>query len=386
MIVWVKGVQVINKGAELMLLAVLAELHARRPDIRVALRASRWLPRDEIARFQALELLPLRFRALDLTSLAGRLPSPLRRGLGRSGFVTEPDCAAILDASGYAYGGGWNAWGMRYATAELQRLGRSGRRYVFLPQSFGPFAPGDATRRFAAALPHAALICARDPGSRANLEALMDGKAAPIAAYPDFTLRLAGDAAAAQRFALAPGTVLFVPNVQMTGEMNRDASSRRDYFGVMVALGRRARALGHPVRVLNHAGSQDAGLAARLSAALEAGTVLEDPDPRVLKGLIGAAVLVVSSRFHGCVSALSQAVPCLATGWSHKYQALFDDFGLPEGLLQPVDPDTAVLRLESMLAQREAIVLALRARLPGLQTRVAHMWDRVFSALPCATA
>ncbi len=66
-------------------------------------------------------------------------------------------------------------------------------------------------------------------------------------------------------------------------------------------------------------------------------------------------MLVVSSRFHGCVSALSQAVPCLATGWSHKYQALFDDFGLPEGLLQPVDPDTAVLRLESMLAQREAM-------------------------------
>ena len=176
--------------------------------------------------------------------------------------------------------------------------------------------------------------------------------------------------------------MVLVPNVQMTGEMNRDAAARRDYLGVMVELGRRAQALGHPVRVLNHAGAQDAALAARLSAELDAGAVLEDPDPRVLKGLLGAAALVVSSRFHGCVSALSQAVPCLATGWSHKYQALFDDFGLPEGLLHTGDAASAGAALESALARREAIAEGLRGRLPGLQQRVAEMWDRVFALLP----
>ena len=382
MIVWIKGVQVINKGAELMLLAILDELHARRPDIRVALRTSRWLPRTELGRFGALELLPLRFRDLDLTGLAAAVPGPLRRRLGATGIVTEPDCAAVLDASGYAYGGGWNVWGMRYATAEIGRFSRSGRPYVFLPQSFGPFATGDDATRFAGALARAALVCARDPESRRHLEALAAGGAAPIATYPDFTLRLAGDAGAAQRFGLAPGMVLFVPNVQMTGGMNRDAAARRDYVGVMVGLGRRAQALGHPVRVLNHAGAQDAALAARLSAALGAGAVLEDPDPRVLKGLLGAAALVVSSRFHGCVSALSQAVPCLATGWSHKYQALFDDFGLPEGLLQIGDAASAGAGLESALARREAIAQGLRARLPALQARVADLWDRVFALLP----
>jgi len=386
MIVWIKGVQVINKGAELMLLAILDELRARRPDIRVALRASRWLPRPEMHRFGALELLPLRFRHLDLTGLAGAMPAPLRRRLAGTGFVTERDCAAVLDASGYAYGGGWNVWGMRYATAEIGRFSRSGRPYVFMPQSFGPFAPDDDATRFAGALARAALVCARDPESRRHLEALAAGRALPLATYPDFTLRLAGDAGAAQRFGLAPGTVLFVPNVQMTGEMNRDAAARRDYLGAMVGLGRRAQALGHPVRVLNHAGSQDAALAARLSSELDAGTVLADPDPRVLKGLLGRAALVVSSRFHGCVSALSQAVPCLATGWSHKYQALFDDFGLPEGLLRIGDAGSAGAGLESMLARRDAVAAGLHARLPGLQARVADLWDRVFALLPGPSA
>jgi len=382
MIVWIKGVQVINKGAELMLLAVLDELHARRPDLRVALRASRWLPRPDLRRFGASELFPLRFRAVDLTGLAGAVPASLRRRLEGAGIVTERDCAAVLDASGYAYGGGWNAWGMRYAAAEIERFSRTSRPYVFLPQSFGPFEAGDAAERFAEALPRAALVCPRDPESLRHLETLPGRGVAPLASYPDFTLRVAGDAGAAQRFRVAPGTVVLVPNVQMTGEMNRDAAARRDYLGVMVELGRRAQALGHPVRVLNHAGAQDAALAARLSAQLDAGAVLEDPDPRVLKGVLGAAALVVSSRFHGCVSALSQAVPCLATGWSHKYQALFDDFRLPEGLLPIGDAASAGAALESALARREAIAEGLRGHLPELQRRVAEMWDQVFALLP----
>jgi colanic acid/amylovoran biosynthesis protein len=386
MIVAIKGVQVINKGALLMLLAILEELRARRPDIRVALRASRWLPRTELSRFAALEVLPLRFRALDITSFAAAVPGPLRHLVRRAGIVTEPDCAAILDASGYAYGGAWNPWSMRYAAGEIERLGRSGRPYVFLPQSFGPFSSGEAARRFAAALPRAALICARDRESREHLRGLLGTAAAAVEEYPDFTLRLAGDSGAAQRFGLAPGTVLLIPNLHMTGDMNTDATARQDYVGVMVAMGRRAQTLGHPVRVLNHAGSQDAELAASLAATLGCGPVIADPDPRILKGVIGAAALVVSSRFHGCVSALAQAVPCLATGWSHKYQALFDDFGMPEGMLRSADADSGPALLEMLIERREALAVDLRARLPALQRRVGAMWDRVFSVLPKATA
>ena len=79
-------------------------------------------------------------------------------------------------------------------------------------------------------------------------------------------------------------------------------------------------------------------------------------------------------------------MPCLATGWSHKYQALFDDFGLPEGLLRIGDAGSAGAGLESMLARRDAVAAGLHARLPGLQARVADLWERVFALLPGPSA
>ena len=43
----------------------------------------------------------------------------------------------------------------------------------------------------------------------------------------------------------------------------------------------------------------------------------------------GRPSIVVSSRYHALVSAMSQGVPVVATGWSHKYATLLDDFGTP---------------------------------------------------------
>ncbi|MBR2692326.1 MAG: polysaccharide pyruvyl transferase family protein [Aquamicrobium sp.] len=45
-------------------------------------------------------------------------------------------------------------------------------------------------------------------------------------------------------------------------------------------------------------------------------------DPRTLRALIGKADAFVGCRFHSVVAALSQGVPSLVIGWSHKYQEM----------------------------------------------------------------
>ena len=51
---------------------------------------------------------------------------------------------------------------------------------------------------------------------------------------------------------------------------------------------------------------------------------------RDLKAMIGCCELVVGSRFHALVAALSQGIPVVAVGWAHKYPELLSEFSLEE--------------------------------------------------------
>lgn len=382
MIILIKGVQFRNQGAHLMLLAVRERLAGILPEARIALAPGPNSPYRQRARLDTLQILPLSWRGLDLNGLSACSPPALRSFGHRYGIVTECEVDAVLDASGFAYGDPWPARLMHYAAGEVLRLARRGRPYLFLPQAFGPFGrAGWARRRFAAALHAAAVVCPRDPESRAHLLTLAPELKGALPVIPDFTLGLAGDAAAARRWGVGCGTVLLIPNSQMVGERNASRESRARYGETMVVLGRAALRRGYDVRVLNHSGADDRPLCARLARELGGSPVIEEDCPLATKGVIGAAAAVVSSRFHGCVSAMSQAVPCLGTTWSHKYAALFEDFDMSEWLAADAVPAGALGRFERLLAMREPLAARLIARRPTLEARVEEMWMQVATAL-----
>ncbi len=52
---------------------------------------------------------------------------------------------------------------------------------------------------------------------------------------------------------------------------------------------------------------------------------------------------MIGSRFHALVGALCQGVPVIATSWSHKYEELLGEYGVPELLLKPSDGDDLVV-------------------------------------------
>jgi colanic acid/amylovoran biosynthesis protein len=379
-IVEIKGAQFANQGAHLMLLATLERLAGRRPAAQFALAPGPHSPYESRARLGALQKLPLCKGALDLTRLGYAWPRAVDAALARYGIVTEARVDAVLDISGFAYGERWGDAALARCAAELERFGRRHKPYLFLPQAFGPFGATAAARRFGLALGHAALVCARDEASQAHLAGLPGAPAAAIERWPDLTIGLRGDPAAAARWGIDAATALILPNVRMLDSGPAASGWREGYVALLVALADACRARGRTPRIVNHGGAEDRALCRALAAGAGGLDLIEEPDPRATKGLIGAAGVVVSSRFHGCVAALSQGVPCLATSWSHKYGALFADFGVPGWVAESADAGAAVARLSALLdAPRPA---ALAARREALAARVDTLWERVFKLLP----
>jgi len=94
-----------------------------------------------------------------------------------------------------------------------------------------------------------------------------------------------------------------------------------------------------------------------------------------VKGIIGHSELVLCSRFHGCVSALSQGVPCLGTSWSYKYERLFDDYARPEFLIKsPIQNRTLHRLMKSALNGQYA---DNKKQIVDLKVRSVEMWQQV---------
>jgi polysaccharide pyruvyl transferase WcaK-like protein len=386
MIIEIKGAQFANQGAHLMLRAVLERLTARRPDAGIALAPGPNSPYGARARLQALQKLPLRKGPIDLTAAGYHWPEGFNLALARYGVVTEARVDAVLDISGFAYGDRWGGRALKTVGAELTRFGRHGKPYLFLPQAFGPFSPSPASRQFGRALRHAALICARDDQSLAHLSGLGAGGGEALLRCPDLTLGVPGESAAAARWGIDASCALLIPNVRMLDPGPARPGWQARYLPLLEALAAECRRRGLAVKVVNHAGQDDAPLCATLAQASGGIEVIDERDPLALKGLIGAAGVVISSRYHGCVNALSQGVPCLGTSWSHKYGALFEEFGVGSRLLTDPDEPQAMRRLTDLLDQGRVEPAGTAERRVQLVAQVEALWERVFDLLPDAAS
>ena len=59
-------------------------------------------------------------------------------------------------------------------------------------------------------------------------------------------------------------------------------------------------------------------------------TVAGDYGPCELKGLIASFDAFVGGRMHAAIAALSSGVPTMTVSWSHKYEGLMEQIGMPE--------------------------------------------------------
>lgn len=376
MIIEIKGVQFVNKGAELMLCAIVQKITCFWPEAQIVLAPNENSSYLERANYSAWQKLSIRKYPFDFNRIAKYLPVKVRQWLKKWGIVTEADIDVVLDASGFAYGDQWNPVLLQHALAEAKRMHDAGKKYIFLPQAFGPFTREKSKKLVKEQMKFASLVCAREETSFSHILDLM-GKTDNLKTFPDFTNALVGelpDYYQAENF-----QVCLIPNHNMISDKNPNSAWKHSYIDLFCATANYVQSKGLSVYILNHEGKEDMQICHQINAQLEQPLpIISETDPIKVKGLIGGADMIVCSRFHGCVSALSQNTPCLGTSWSHKYEQLFSEYGVSECLLSAEFKDNELFELvDSCLTKQSDISKALATQSEHYKNVTETMWAEV---------
>jgi len=376
MIIEIKGVQFVNKGAELMLCAIIQKVNQFWPDAEIVLAPNANSSFQNRIRFGAWQKLSLRKYPFDFNGLAKQLPSFVRRKLKTWGVLTEADIDVVLDASGFAYGDQWNTVMLEHALSEAKRMKEQGKKYIFLPQAFGPFTQDKNQKLIRDKMQHASLVCAREQQSFEHLSHLM-GTNGALKIFPDFTNALVGELP--DYYKKEDFQVCLIPNHNMINDKNPNKAWKESYITLFKYVAEQCKNKGLGVYILNHEGVEDQQICEQINAQLaQPLPIVIELDPIKVKGLIGAAKMTLCSRFHGCVSALSQNVPCLGTSWSHKYEQLFAEYGVDACLLK-ADYELADIdqQLNACLAEENDIVNVLADKSKHYKAITESMWQEV---------
>lgn len=85
-------------------------------------------------------------------------------------------------------------------------------------------------------------------------------------------------------------------------------------------------------------------------------------DPRLARAIVGCSSVFLASRFHSMIAALSQAVPTVTVGWSHKYAEAAEPFGMGRFTIDYAKLDSArlIAMIQDMLGERDRLHAAMR--------------------------
>lgn len=369
----IDGTNTLNKGAELMLYAILEQIEWRYPNAVIYYNFNEVGESDPIdTKLKLRKRLGLRF---------GRYPAAVLRRLNlpHTYFTArhaKRGLDLVLDGAGFQFSDQWN-----YSTDRLNKLEnyysqlkRNGTYIVLLPQAFGPFRTTSGKRIVEIISTYVDIIIARENVSYNYLiEAGADAK--KIWLYPDFTSLVTG--IFPKQFDTLRGKVCMIPNRKM---VTHATSSMEQYLNFLKQIILELAATGKEVFFLNHEGKGDLAFCHEINRHFNGKyTVATGLNAKEVKGLIGASFLVISSRFHGVASALNQGVPCLATSWNHKYEMLFEDFGQQGNILRVEDPWTETqLKLANILSTHDKESNTLMDKKEKLSQQTETMWDQIW--------
>ena len=361
----------INKGAELMLQSVVQQLEMITPKVRIVV--------PERVFYENLDYC-YRHHILPLKLVYGRtkvwIKNLLYRNLlNKPWFISPDQIDIVLDAGGFQFSDQWPiSKGDLYERKKYySSFSKSNRKIVFLPQAFGPFEQPMSRQLMETVYTVADLIYAREPESYNYLISLFPENN-KIKIAPDFTClskykgRVSVD--------LPDGYVVLVPNVRMVTHTAENVSD--NYLDFLHEVSEFLIGKGETVVFLNHEGKDDLELLLKLNEGLSQKVLLlSSLDALAVKRVIGRARLLISSRFHGVVSGLTQGVPTLCTSWSHKYFELMKEHGCESGILSINDLGQAKQSIENALKNPQTYA-SKDGCISEVTQKATDMWEEIW--------
>lgn len=277
------------------------------------------LPSDWNVRF-ASHRTPLDSGPLALKSLilAATLPShPIRRELGRYDLILD-----VGEGDSFASIYGAKRFGKMLATKIAGA--RSGTPYVICPQTLGPWEGTFSRAAAAIALKRVRQVWARDTKSRFRAKGigLSDVRSASDLVFAVHEPDGRSDGTPETDLLLNVSGLLWNENSHVDFEK---------YRALIESTITGAKSAGISTALLVHVNApgsadDDGAVATQLGEAHNL-PVLAPTSLNDLRRTIRASKLLIGSRMHACLNALSLGVPAVALAYSDKFAPLFSDLG-----------------------------------------------------------
>ena len=374
------GVGFVNKGAELMMHSIIQQLKEWNFNNKIAvnLKTGKFSQRERAGLFTILWAQYKRapYFGKFISNISGYLPNDL---LKKFKLIKYSDIDVILDASGFAYSDQWGTESISNLLVHSRKWRESGKKIIFLPQAFGPFNIEQNRLSMREIIDNVDLIYARDGQSFSHLNQMVD-ESPKIKLSPDFTVLIQGIVPEYAQH--SQNLACLVPNARMIDRQNSLDQER--YLKFFLDMNQYLAERGFEVVILIHE-LNDSKLAQQLQLRTgRKNKIIVEQDPIILKGLLGHCKVVIGSRYHALVSSLSQGVPTLGTSWSHKYQALFDDYKCPEYLLSGEETMAELeTRINLMVSEpkRSNLINNLYQVSRNQKKQTIEMWDDIYNLL-----
>lgn len=379
MIIEIRKAGFVNKGAELMLYAVMQKVQARYPDATLVMAPTHLGGSQPFHKLAGMGFYPKAWlwkMGIQWGDLANYFPVKLREMYG---LVLDKEVDVVLDAAGFSYSDQWGVGSSKELAQSSKRWKKNGVKVILLPQALGPYTGSDIKSYVKQWANNVDLIFAREEESYKNLVSVV-GKRNKIKTYPDFTNLVEGTLP--KGYVPSDKRVALVPNYRMLDKTSKEESEA--YLPFMIRCAQYLVERNANPFVLVHEGANDYGLAERISESAGGIPIVTETNPLNIKGILGSCDATIGSRFHGLVSALSQGVPSLATGWSHKYLKLFEDYAFDEGVVSVLIKEEELKEKIDLLvdpSKSKSLRVQLKQKSDELKLLSEEMWRLVFDEI-----